>query len=271
MHPTEYKIGPNQFSAAIRDIAAGVRQWRLSIALTSEDIRIRFKRTQIGILWTTLSFMLFVWVKVLIFTPFVTVDPTYFTNYVAINYFVWMFVSAVLSDGCQVFVNAERWLKGGRFPLSVFVNVSMMRSTVFSAFNFAVIVIMFIIYKIAVTPAAVVSLFVFLLLLISGYSVHFVLGAICARFRDVSHLVQAILRVMFFLTPIFWMPDQIGALWRYLQFNPFAHYLIAFREPLLSGEVPMLSLYVVAGCSLSLVFASLIALVVARRRIVFWL
>ena len=86
-----------------------------------------------------------------------------------------------------------------------------------------------------------------------------------------SHLIQAIMRVMFFLTPIFWLPEQMGDLWKYLSYNPFAHFLISFRDPLLSGTVPWDSFAVVLSFTVSLVLIAFALLAFARRRIIFWL
>lgn len=271
MRTNYYELGNDQIRAAMTDIALGMSRWRLWTALAFEDIRLRFKRTYVGILWTTLSFVLFVVVKVLIFSPFTTADATYFTNYVAINYFAWMYITAVLTDGCNVFINSERWMKGGRLPLTLFVNVSMARTLVLALFNFIVIVGMLIFYQIVPTFVALWSVLIFVLFIINGYSMHFILGVICTRYRDISHLVQAILRVMFFLTPIFWLPEQLGALWRYLVYNPFAHFLIAFREPILSGTVPWSSVQVVLWFTGVLALVAFFLLAFARRRIIFWL
>lgn len=272
MRAQNYELGISQTKAAMIDIASGFQAWRLWIALAVEDIRLRFKRTYIGIFWTTLSFILFVIVKVVIFSPFMSVDATYFTNYVAINYFAWMFISSQLTDGAHVFITSERWIKGGRMPMTLYVNVSMMRSIVLTLFNFLVIVGMLIYYQVALTWTSLWSVIVFLLFVINGYSVHYILGIICTRFRDVSHLIQAILRVMFFLTPIFWLPEQMGSLWtKYLIYNPFAHFLISFREPILTGTLPWDSFLVVLYCTIGLAAIGFGLLIFARRKIVFWL
>jgi len=270
--PAKYfELGNNQINAALIDVVTGLSRWRLWMSLAAEDIRLRFKRTYIGVLWTTLSFALFVGVKVVIFSPFTDADSAYFTNYVAIGYFAWMFITAMITDGCNVFINAEGWMKGARLPLTLFVNVSMMRSLVLTLFNFIVVVGLMAIYHVIPTWAALWSLVMFLLFVINGFSLHFILGILCARHRDVAHLVQAILRVMFFLTPIFWLPEQMGHLWRYLVYNPFAHFLISFRDPLLTGIIPWDSFVVVTSFTVGLPVLAFFLLAFARRRIIFWL
>lgn len=266
-----YELGKGQRAAAIQDIADGFSRWRLWMALALEDINRRFKRTYIGVLWTTLSFALFVGVKVLIFGRMAPTDDAFFTNYVALGFFAWMYISSSVADGSNVFVVSEGWIKGGRLPLTLFVCISITRSLILAFYNFLVVVALLAIYKVAPTWTALWSVVAFSLFILCSFAIHFILGTLCTRFRDVSHLIQAIMRVMFFLTPIFWLPEQIGPLWRYLQYNPFAHFVMAFRDPLLTGTVPVQSFQIVLAITAVLLVSSFTLLVFARRRIIFWL
>jgi ABC-type polysaccharide/polyol phosphate export permease len=83
------------------------------------------------------------------------------------------------------------------------------------------------------------------------------------------------MRLMFFLTPIFWSIDQLettGRAWL-AWFNPFTYQLLAFRDPILGTThpgapiSPLLMSAIIAGVNLVLgifVFAS------TRTRIPYW-
>jgi lipopolysaccharide transport system permease protein len=108
--------------------------------------------------------------------------------------------------------------------------------------------------------------------LINAVWVKLFLGVICTRFRDLTHLVNTVMRVMFFLTPIIWLPEQLGErVMQFLWWNPFAHFIWIFRTPILDGDPAVESwIYVgvvtVVGWVLALTAFSLF-----RKRIVFWL
>ena len=64
------------------------------------------------------------------------------------------------------------------------------------------------------------------------------LGAACARFRDIQQLVGTLLQISLFLTPIFWSPDQLSGRTALLAaLNPMYHLIAIIREPLL-GQAP---------------------------------
>ena len=63
------------------------------------------------------------------------------------------------------------------------------------------------------------------------------LGAFCARFRDIGPIVGSVMQIAFFLTPVIWQPEQLGPSRWMLPLNPFFALLEIVRAPLL-GTVP---------------------------------
>ncbi|WP_162178328.1 ABC transporter permease [Parvularcula oceani] len=249
----------------------GAVRWRLWSSLAWEDLRQRYRRSFIGLLWSTISFAFFIAVKVLIFNPLIDAGENYFTLYVALGFFAWTFISAIVTDGCNVYVVSEAWVKGARLPLTVFVMQMVARNCVIACYNLIVIVALMVWLRWPISWMTLAFVPVFFLFCLNGVWVGFVLGAISARHRDFLHLVQTIMRVMFFLTPIFWLPNQMGGLWEYLQYNPFAHYIILLRDPVLEGSFPVASALVVGAVTVVGSLLAVATMAMTRKRIVFWL
>jgi lipopolysaccharide transport system permease protein len=66
-----------------------------------------------------------------------------------------------------------------------------------------------------------------------------ILGVLCARYRDMTQVMQNLLQVTMYLTPVMWMPRTLpeGMSRLLLDLNPFYHLISVVREPLL-GEFP---------------------------------
>lgn len=269
--PPASRAGFAALQAAFRDIIDGVASVAIWREFAWEDISSRFKRSYIGIFWTTISFAFFVAVKLVVFGPINNSPVEYFAPYVALGYFVWMFVNASMIDSAVVFFISEGWIKGARMPLSLFVCQSIARTLYLTFYNFLVVVGVIALARVDIGFNALWAIPAFALAVMSSFFMHLLLGIISVRFRDVQHLVQTVMRVMFFLTPIFWFPEQIGPVMKYLYFNPFLHYVEAFRQPLLNGVAPLENLMVVAAMTAVLGVMAVALLAFARRRIVFWL
>ena len=63
-------------------------------------------------------------------------------------------------------------------------------------------------------------------------------------------MVNNLMRVVFFLTPVIWMPEMLGLRSTYLDLNPFYHFLELFRAPLLGHSPKLLSWVVAFGAAL---------------------
>lgn len=266
-----YSAKRSQFLATLTDLKEGLLRWPLWMSFAWEDLRDRYKRSYIGILWQTFSFAIFIGVKVLIFGRVANASPEYFAVYVTLGLFVWTFISTNFTDGCAVFWNAEAWIKGVRLPLSLFVYQSLARILYIMLYMFLVVVAVFIYERWQVTPATFLAVPMFALLILNGFCTQIILGVLGARFRDIHYLVQTIMRVMFFLTPIFWLPQQMGNLMDILVYNPFLHFMEVVRAPVMDGALPHTSLMVVLGITVFNIVAALITMTFGRRRIVFWM
>jgi lipopolysaccharide transport system permease protein len=111
----------------------------------------------------------------------------------------------------------------------------------------------------------------FALWLIDSLALSVLLGALCARFRDIPPIVGSLLQMMFFVTPVIWKPDLIHADMRWLlPLNPFYSILEMVRAPML-GQVPGASTYLSAGLySIALCAATWLLFCRVRGRIAFW-
>lgn len=257
-------------SLAIHDLRQGLIKKNLWLTLALEDIKLRYMRSFAGISWVFISFALFVFVKTLIFTPLSSKDGNFFAIYVTIGYFVWAFVNASMSEGCSAFISAKSWIHGSRIPLSIFVYRTVTRNIILTAINALVVILVLILFPVEMTPVAFYSIPLFLFLPLNALWVGLLFAVISSRFRDFLHMVSTAMRVMLFLTPIFWLPEQLGGLWKVLVFNPIAHFIILLRDPILLGTIPMTSLAVVCLVTVIGWIAALTAFAYARNKIAFW-
>ena len=105
----------------------------------------------------------------------------------------------------------------------------------------------------------------------TGFAISVILGIICARYRDIPPIVQSVMQVAFFLTPIFWRPQDLGGRAILIDFNPFHHYVEILRGPLMGYVAAPVSWVAVL---VMMVFLLGVAVWLLRRvggYIIFWL
>jgi lipopolysaccharide transport system permease protein len=106
---------------------------------------------------------------------------------------------------------------------------------------------------------------------IDALALTLILGAFCARFRDIQPIVNSIMQIAFFVTPVIWKPTQLSPTGiERLALNPFFDLLEIVRGPILGSGIAGTTwlgalMYSVALCAISWAF-----FVRARGRVTFW-
>jgi ABC-type polysaccharide/polyol phosphate export systems, permease component len=99
--------------------------WRKSIHmytlwsnLALEDLRDRYRRTVLGLMWIVASFALFVLVKVLVFGQLTAASRAEFGVYVTLGFGLWAFINSMVMDACTAYMHARPWILAICDPLS---------------------------------------------------------------------------------------------------------------------------------------------------------
>ena len=94
---------------------------------------------------------------------------------------------------------------------------------------------------------------------------------VSARFRDIPQLINSIVQIVFFVTPIMWKPELLRSRDPIIaDFNPFYHLVEIVRAPLL-GQLPSAKSYM-AVLLITLVNVMIVGAFFARfrSRISYW-
>jgi ABC-2 type transport system permease protein/lipopolysaccharide transport system permease protein len=98
-----------------------------------------------------------------------------------------------------------------------------------------------------------------------------VLGFLSARYRDGIQIIQSLMNILIFMTPIMWRKEMLGDKQILADVNPFTHFIDIIRAPLLGLELSTLSIiYVLLFTIVNIMSASYLYRKF-KNRLVFWL
>lgn len=259
--------------AAMSDIAAALRRMSLVAILGWQDVRQRYRRSTLGPLWLTISMGVMIATIGIVFGTLFKSPMTEFLPSLASGIILWTFISTVVNEGCTSFVSSDAIIK--QLPIPLFVHVLRMvwRNAIILGHNLVILPVVFLAVGKAVEPVVFLSIPGFALLTLNLLWVALILGAVCARYRDMAQIVGSVLQVVFYLTPIMWLPRSLPAEASVylLDGNPFYHLLEIVRAPLL-GQWPSATNWTVSA-ALAVAGWALALFIYGRyrRRIVYWL
>lgn len=265
------KIHSNLHRSAWDDWWEGTRRTDIWLTLSWFDIVLRYRRSMLGPWWLTLSMGAMVAAMGPLYAGLFGADLTKFFPHLTLGIIFWTFVSSSVTDACNNFTNVANYLRQGNFPISLFVWRAQMRNLIQFAHQIVIYVPVALFTGVVLSWNALLVLPALLLAVINAHVIGLTLGLVCARYRDIAQIVISLMQMLMFLTPVFWMPDNLPERAQYILWNPFAQMLDLLRTPLLGGMASTGSWLGVLGWT-----AVNIALAAAlfrkyRRRVVYWL
>ena len=265
---------PSQTALALADIIEGARASHLWGLLGWQDIRRRYRRSIIGPFWLTISMGVLVATLGTLYGALLKVDPAVYVPHLALGFIVWTLISGLITDGCTAFITAESIIKQTNLPLSVHVYRIVWRNCLILCHNAAIFVVVVALFAVSTGWIGFLALPGLAFLVLNGIWVGLVLGVVSARFRDVPPILESVVRILFFVTPIIWMPELMPGralmLAVVLDFNPLFHFVEVVRAPLLGQAPELVSWLAVSGITLGGWLLAFALLRRYRRRIAYW-
>jgi ABC-type polysaccharide/polyol phosphate export permease len=261
---------PRRLAAALRDLAEGALHWPQWLTLGNVDIRLRFRRTGLGPLWTTLSFAVLAVALGYVYGAVFREPFAAYLPFVVVGLFVWNFAATTLLEACGSFVDAAHVLKQLYVPRSALVYRTLWRNIVLLGCNAIAVAAVLAVCAAPLAPSAPVALAGLLLLCLNLAWLSLILALATARYRAVSRIVSTLLPIGMLVTPVIWRPvgprlEAIAAA------NPLYHAIELVRGPLI-GTTPAPAIWIAAAlCALLGAGTALVVFAQARPRIPYWL
>jgi len=256
--------------AAIGDLRDGLKQSELWLTLGWHDIRQRYRRSLVGPFWITISMGMMI------------AGLGYLTNgimnqrsedsfpYISAGIIVFYFISALINEGCNVFIETSRSILQIKAPFSIYVYQVAWRNLLIFLHNITIYAVVAVLFKVNPGYVAFLSIIGVFAIVLNGFFFTFVIGGLGARFRDVPLICTNLMQVAFFLSPVFWKASQIQNP-LFVEFNPFYYFLEAVRMPLLGQMPPAMIWIVIAAITCVNAIVSVLFFARIRPRIPYWL
>jgi lipopolysaccharide transport system permease protein len=260
-----------QHRHAWQDVVDGLRLWRLAGTLGWLDIRLRYRGSMLGPLWLTLSTAVMVASLGVLYAALFNMNLHDYLPYLALSQVLWGFISTLVSEACNCFTQAEGIIRSVRMPFSLQALRTLWRNLLVLGHNIVVIVVVFAIFDEWPGWGGLTALPGVALWTVDALAICLLLGAVCARFRDISPIVASVMQIAFFITPILWRANQVGRHAAILPLNPFYSLMEVVRRPLLNESLSLSVWAAALFYSALLCGFTWLVFMRARSRLAFWL
>jgi len=213
--------------------------FELFIHLVSQELKLLYKRSWLGIGWTLLNPVIQLIIFSLIFARILAIDIQPYPLFLCCGLLCWNAFSETLSLAASSIINCPSVLYQPGFPPLMLPVVAVMTGLIHFVFSLSILAVLMIWF--GVSPGwPLLSLPV--LILVQGLltlALAIPLAALHVSYHDVKHLLSVVFRFMFFLTPILYAANSIPYVPRFFYAaNPLTHLIEAYRSIIMDGIWP---------------------------------
>jgi lipopolysaccharide transport system permease protein len=225
--------------------------------LVLRNLRLRYRRSVLGLLWAQITPLAYVLVLTIVFTRIVPLDIEDYPVFVLLGMLPWLWFHAALVAGATSVVDAPDLVRHPGFPRLALPLVAVVSTLVNHLLGLPVALVgaAIVTGRLHASALALLPLLAIQLLLCLGPA--YALASLHARLRDTAHLLGVVLVPLFYATPVFYDADSLDAA-PALRLNPLVPVINGYRDAVLEGQWPsVVPLAVVTGAGLVLLAAGL--------------
>lgn len=258
------------FKLAISDIQKAASQYRIWLQLGLLEVKQRYRRSVLGPWWISLSMLIFILAMGNIFSRLLAQSLAEYIPFFTAGFLLWSFISTSINESTDIFKSNSGFIKQVNLPYNLYILKFLVRNFITLAHNFVVYLLVIGFFRLNPGWASLLAIPGMILLILNLYWICLIVALISVRYRDMVQVIQTGLQILFFMTPISWMPKLLGEESILVKMNPFVYFLDAIRQPLL-GNLPSLNTWIV-NSSIAIIglSGSLLIFSSVRSRIPFW-
>lgn len=209
--------------------------------LTWREISTRYKQSFLGFFWVIVNplfqmlIMSFVFSHIIRFSRLGVPYPIFLYA----GLLPWIFFTNSLSSSTNTLVSDAALIKKIYFPREILILSTILAKT----FDFLITSIVFFLlmffYHIPFTPYLFLFIPIFLLQFLFTFAFGLLLSWSNLFYRDIQYLLNLLLTLWFYLTPIIYPVEFFPEKYRFIfKFNPMSVFINAYRQVLLGGAFP---------------------------------
>lgn len=209
--------------------------------LTSREIKRKYSRSYLGIVWSVLNPLLMMAVLSMIFSQLFKRSIENFPIYYLTGYILWQMFTGATNAAMTTLVDNKALLIKVKLPMEIFVLARVYTALVNLGYSLIAYVVMLLVFGIKPNLMMLFSPVIILFMLIFALGVSFVLSSAYVFFGDVKHLYSVLLTLWMYCSAIFYPVDQMkGIIRTIIELNPIYNYIDALRSVVMEGMLPPL-------------------------------
>lgn len=207
--------------------------------LTGREIKRKYARSYLGILWSVLNPLLSMAVMSLIFSAMFKRSIENYPIYYLTGNIIWSFFTGATNSAMTALVDNKMMLIKVKLPMSIFPLSRCYTALVNFGYSLVAFAIMLVAFRILPNIYMPLLLLYTLFLFLFSSGMGYLLSMLYAIFGDIKHLYSVLLMLWMYLSAIFYPIESTTPMMRSIIIrNPVYSFISAARKCVLYAELP---------------------------------
>lgn len=213
--------------------------WFVIQQLTSRELKRKYARSVLGVLWSVLNPLLSMGVLSLIFSQMFRRAIENYPIYYLTGYLLWQAFTGTTNSAMTTLADNRTLLLKVKFPMELFVLTRGCTALVNLGYSFVAYGVMLLVFRVEVGGAALFLVPIVGCLFLFSLGISYALSAAYVFFGDVRHLYSVVLTLWMYCSAIFYPAGQLsGPIRQAVEFNPLYLYIRCLRGAVMEGLPP---------------------------------
>ena len=247
-------------------ISVFVKYRALIDQLVMRDIKTKYRRSILGLVWTVLNPLLMMTVLSIVFSYFFSRYGSIenFPVYLLCGQLIFNFFNESTSISMGSIIHSGELIKKVYVPKYLFPITKVLSCSVNLLSSVIALVIVMVVTRARVTPTVLLAVFPLLYVFLFSVGVSLFLAAAAVSFRDLLHLYGVLTTAWMYLTPVIYPMEILEAAPSWVTFivniNPLTAFIKIFRCVVLEGVTAPAVLHIqsLIWCAIALLIGSLV-------------
>ena len=257
-----------------KDLFLSLKKINLAKILGWQDVVKKYKRSFLGPFWITISMLIMTFTISIIFGQIFKISLSDYIPFISIGIILWNFISTSIREGCSCFINYSILIKQLSLPLYLYIFRLIWKNLIILIHNIIIFPLITLFFGNSVYLISIMSIIGIMILILNLVWICTLLAIICTRYRDIEQIINNILQIIFYITPIIWMPNLLEKKSKFIcliKLNPFNNFIQIIRYPLL-GYIPEMYNWIISIFFLILGFSITIYYYnIYKNKITYWI
>lgn len=216
--------------------------------LVVRDLKVRYRNSVLGVLWSLLNPLLMTLVFTVVFTLMIPSNIPNYPVFFMCGFLPWTFLASSLTGGASSIVNNANLIKKVYFPREILPISDVISNLVNFLLALVVLFAMIYVFQMKLSGAVLMLPLIILMQLMFVAGMVLLLATANVFYRDTGHILTILIQAWFFLTPVFYPITVLPKSAQILGFtvdiqlwvrrlNPMASLIASYRDVLYRGEL----------------------------------